>query len=341
VDTQLTTTTAHPGLQASRGRVADIFNSTVAGFAVAAAWETGALDELRERDTLAVGTFCADRDLHVPSVRSMFAALAAAGIVVRDGDIVSTGPEFAAVYRHKAFFHWLTVGCAELFANMSTIAHNEARVGSFYRRDAAAIGFACRDINLYSFDPVFWQAMAELDFDFTVVADLGCGSGGRLAQIADRYPGITGVGVDIAPAALREAREYVAATGFGDRFTFIEGDARAIEPDPRFVDVEVLTCFMMGHDFWPRERCVTSLRRLRDAFPNVRRFLLGDTARTVGFPDRDKPVFTLAFETAHDLMGVYLPTLAEWADVFAESGWKCMNVREVVHPADSVIYELA
>ena len=115
---------------------------------------------------------------------------------------------------------------------------------------------------------------------------------------------------------------------------------RVLDADPRFADVEVLTCFMMGHDFWPQEECVATLRRLRAAFPNARRFLLGDTARTRGIPDRDKPVFTLAFETAHDLMGVYLPTLSEWQDAFVESGWTCLKVRPVDIPVDSVVYEL-
>jgi phenylpyruvate C(3)-methyltransferase len=320
---------------------ARIFNSTVAGFAIAAAWEVGALDELRDRGFLDAEEFSAKHDLHTPSIRSLFAALAAADVVRREGDTVHIGPEFAEVYRHKAFFHWLTIGCAELFANMPTIVRNESRVGSFYRRNAAAIGFACRDINLGSFDPVFWAAMDGLDFPVTCVADLGCGTGGRLAQIAGRYPGVRGVGIDIAPAALHDAAEYVRAAGYGDRFEFIEGDVRALDADPRFADVEVVTCFMMGHDFWPRDECVATLRRLRAAFPNVRRFLLGDTARTCGIPDRDKPVFTLAFETAHDLMGVYLPTLAEWQDAFVDSGWECLKVRQVHTPVDSVVYELA
>jgi SAM-dependent methyltransferase len=224
---------------------------------------------------------------------------------------------------------------------MPNILRNENRTGVFYRRNAAAIGYACRDINLHSFDPVFWAAMEGLDFTFGAVADLGCGTGGRLAQIAARYPGTRGVGIDIAPAALRDAQAYLDAAGFGERFSFVQGDARALRPDPRFAEVEVLTCFMMGHDFWPRDECVASLRRIREAFPNVKRFLLGDTARTVGIPDRDKPVFTLAFETAHDLMGVYLPTLEEWAGVFADSGWTCHAVHPVTVPADSVLYELA
>lgn len=327
--------------QDGRGGAANIFNSAVAGFAIATAWEAGALDELNDSGQLSVPAFCARHDLHLTSVRGMFAALATVGVVVRTGDTVFAGPEFADVYRNKAFFHWLTVGCGELFSNMPRIVRNGNRSGEFYRRDAAAIAFACREINLRSFDPVFWRAIESLDFAFTTVADLGCGSGGRLAQIANRFPGVGGIGVDISADALREAAGSVRAAGFDGRFTFIEADVRTLEADDRFAEVELLTCFMMGHDFWPREQCVVTLRRLREAFPNARRFLLGDTARTQGIADQDRPIFTLGFETAHDLMGVYLPTLTEWADVFDESGWRCVGVRRVDVPAHSVIYELA
>ncbi|MBB6421402.1 cyclopropane-fatty-acyl-phospholipid synthase family protein [Streptomyces sp. AK010] len=320
---------------------AQIFNSTVAGFAIAAAWETGALDELEEHGSLSLPEFCTRHDLHLPSVDATMTALASVGVVERHGEKVGTGPEFTEVYRGKAFFHWLTVGCGELFSDMAGVSRNANRVGTFYRRNGAAIGYACRDINAQSFDPVFWQAMEELDFDFTSVADLGCGSGGRLAQIARRYPKVRGTGIDIAADALRDAVAEAGTAGLGDRLEFIEGDVMELRPDARLESVEVLTCFMMGHDFWPRENCVASLRRLREVFPGVRRFLLGDTARTEGMADRDKPVFTLAFETAHDLMGVYLPTLGEWEDVFEESGWKCVGVRPVQVPADSVIFELA
>jgi SAM-dependent methyltransferase len=340
VNTQ-STLVAGPGARTSRGGgAASIFNSVVAGFAVATAWEIGALDELNDAGRLNVAAFCASHDLHLASVRSVFAALASAGVVIREGDTVSIGPEFADVYQNKAFFHWLTIGCGELFAAMPRIVRNQNRSGEFYHRDAAAIAFACREINARSFDPVFWQAMGSLDFPLTTVADLGCGSGGRLAQIADRFPGVRGIGIDISADALHAAETFVDEAGFGGRLRFIEGDVLALQADERFADVELLTCFMMGHDFWPREQCVATLRRLRQVFPNARRLLLGDTARTQGIADEDKPVFTLAFETAHDLMGVYLPTLAEWQGVFEESGWRCVNVREVHTPADSVLYEL-
>jgi SAM-dependent methyltransferase len=324
----------------ARPDAATIFNSTVAGFAIAAAWELGVLDALRARDEVDTDTFCAENDLHPASVRGIVTALAAVDVVRRADTLVRPGPAFADVFRHKAFFHWLTVGSAELFAALPRVARNGNRRGTFYRRDAAAIGLACREINGNCFDPVFDEAMRALDFEVTTAVDLGCGIGERLVQIAERHPGSRGVGIDLAPSALAAARAHVAARGMADRVDFVEADVRTLGPDPRFDGVDLVTCFMMGHDFWPRHECVEVLRRLRRVFPNARRFLLGDTARTTGISDRAKPIFTLGFETAHDAMGVYLPTMREWLDVFADSDWKCDNVRRVEVPVDSAIFEL-
>lgn len=320
---------------------ARIFNSTVAGFAIAAAWEIGALSVLHADRRLNIYDFCTANDLDRVSTDGMFSALASVDIVKRDGENLLAGPEFDEVFQSKAFFHWLTIGCADLFANMPSIIRNENRTGNFYRRNAVAISYACRDINAQAFDPAFRAALDSIDFKVTKVADLGCGGGSRLVQLADRYPGTLGVGVDISDASLADAEQFVASAGYGAQFDFIRSDVRAVGEDPRFEDVDLLTCFMMGHDLWPREDCVASLRKLRAAFPGVRRFLLGDTARTDGVADRDKRIFTLGFETAHDLMGVFLPTLSDWESVFDDSGWTCLNVRAVDTPADSVIYELA
>jgi SAM-dependent methyltransferase len=323
------------------GSAAGIFNSTVAGFAIGTAWELGALDEINDRGGLDWSDFATRHDLDRAATDSMFAALSAVEVVTRQGSRVEAGPAFKEVYDAKAFFHWLTIGCAELFADMPTVMRNANRVGSFYRRNPVAISYACRDINRQAFDPVFRESLEQLDVDFASVADLGCGSGERLIQLAKAYPGLRGLGIDIAASALRDAEVSVRAAGLADRIQFAEGDARNLRPDPRFAEVELLTCFMMGHDFWPRENCVASLRRLREIFPNARRLLLGDTARTQGIPDPAKPVFTLAFEVAHDLMGAYLPTLREWDEIFEEGGWKCLRARPVEIPTASVIYELA
>lgn len=319
---------------------ADIFNSTVAASAVGAAWETGALDELKENGKLDATEFAARNDLHEASAMSMFAALASVRIVERRATTVLTGPVFDEVYRHRSLFHWLSQGSGELFRRMPYVMRNANRAGEFYRRDPVAISFACREISERYFDPAFWRAMDGLGFPVTAVADLGSGSGERLIQIAARHPGVRGVGIDIAEPAVEMARAEVAARGLADRISFHVGDARAMRPAPEFADVDLVTCFMMGHDFWPRDNCVSSLRAIRAAFPNARRFLLGDATRTVGLPDDELPIFTLGFEVGHDLMGVYLPTLDEWDGVFEDGGWRLVRKHLIDTLSVSVVFEL-
>lgn len=319
---------------------ADIFNSTVAAAAIGAAWEVGGLGELHERDEVAVDDFASRHGLAAEATAAMFAALASVGVVERRSNLVRRGPNFTEIYRTRSFFHWLSQGSGQLFSRMASVLRKENRSGEFYQRDARAISFACREINELFFDPVFWQAMSGLDCEFATVADLGSGSGERLIQIIERYPGVRGLGVEIAPAAIDMASAEVTRHGLADRISFVKADVLDMKPHPEFAEVELLTCFMMGHDLWPRENCVAALRRLRDVFPSVRRFLLGDTTRVPDIPDDKVPVFTLGFEVGHALMGVYLPTFDEWCGVFEEGGWRCLNKHLIEMPAGTVIFEL-
>jgi phenylpyruvate C(3)-methyltransferase len=322
------------------GRAAEIYNSVIAAWAISAAWEVGALDELAAARKLDVAEFAERRGLDTASTLGMCRALAAAGAVERDGTVVTATDAFDDICRARSFIHWLSRGCAELFRQMPTSLVTENRTGQYYTRDAAAIAYACREINAVCFDPAFWPAVERLGFAPAVLADLGCGSGGRVMDLLRRYPAARGIGIDIAPAPLEVARKEAASAGLGDRAVFTVGNVLDLTPRPEFAEVELVTCFMMGHDFWPADRCAATLRRLRECFPAARRLLLGDTARTVGIPDTELPIFTLGYELGHDLMGVTIPTLADWEAVFAGSGWTLLRTSPAEMVANAVIFEL-
>lgn len=319
---------------------AQIYNSAVAAWTIGAAWELGVLDELNQTGAVDADDFAARHRLDVPSTRGMFRALSAVSIVERDGTKVVPGPIFAEVYQTRSFFHWLTRGSAELFRRMPEILQQENRVGDFYQRDSAAIAFACREMSTFCYDPWFWSALDEFDFDLRCVADLGCGGGDRLISILRRYPAVRGVGIDIATDALEVAETRAEASGLRDRLTLVADNMLKMRPRPAFAEVDLLTCFMAGHDFWPRERCVNTLARLRELFPNVRRFLIGDATRTADVPDQELPVFTLGFELGHELMGAYIPTVAEWESTFEAGGWRLHRKHSINLVVGEVIFEL-
>ncbi|MBN6050727.1 methyltransferase domain-containing protein [Nonomuraea sp. RK-328] len=317
-----------------------MFNSAVAASAISAAWELGALDELHRYEALDIHEFAMRHTLDVTSTVGMFRALATVEIVERDGNKVTPAANFADAYRARSFFHWLTRGSAELFRQMPEIMPTQNRAGDFYRRDAAAIAFACREISVLCYDPWFSKALEALDFEVHVVADLGCGSGERIMQVLRHHPEAHAVGIDIASAALNTARTDARRAGLEDRITLINADVVALEPRPEFAEVELLTCFMMGHDFWPRQRCVDTLQRLARVFPNTQRFILGDATRAAGGLDNELPLFRLGFELAHDLMGTFIPSLEDWESVFDEGGWSVRQKHAIDMTVGEVIFEL-
>ena len=61
-----------------------------------------------------------------------------------------------------------------------------------------------------------------------VVYDLGCGDGRIVITAAQRY-GARGVGVDLDPERVREARENAVRAGVADRVTFVQQDLFATD----------------------------------------------------------------------------------------------------------------
>lgn len=309
----------------------DVYNNALSAYAISAAWELGLLDRLLGDRSIDLDAFAAANDLHAPAVRAIARGLALAGTVTLSPDHrnAEPGPLFADTIAKRSYFYWLTRGCGELFATMPRLVRNATRTGDFIVRDYKAIGLAAREAGLSYVDPAFYRIIA--DRGLTHGADLGCGSGERLIKLAGRDPGFRGVGVDIAPDALTLARESVATAGLSDRITVVDGDAKRLTYQPEFAGVDFVCTFMMGHDLWPRDECLMSLKLIADAFPDATSLIICDTYRS-NLPVTDPhPVFTLGFETAHAVMGQEIPTLDDWVGVLAEADW---------HPADMIDFEL-
>jgi hypothetical protein len=221
-----------------------------------------------------------------------------------------------------------------MLTNLATLTRHANRVGSFVPRDGKYIAMACRDYGARFVDA---DVAALMDGElFDEVADLGCGGAERLIGLVRARPGVRGLGIDMDIEAVKLAQEGIDAAGLQDRIRISQADLCEIAPDPEFARTDMLLCFFLGHDFWPRPRCVDTLRRIRRAFPRARRFLLCDTFRADLPPSRIAPIFTLGFELTHAIMGQYVPAREEWLSVFDDAGWTCVGEREVGIPFSCV-----
>ena len=146
--------------------------------------------------------------------------------------------------------------------------------------------------------------------------------------------------MDISTAALALATDAVASVEMDDRISFVQANVCELEPRDEFEEVDLVTCFLMGHDLWPRSSCIDALQKLRKAFPNVENFVLCDTWKADDMPRPDPSLFTPGFELAHAVMGVNLPTLSDWLGVFKDGGWRCVEQRDIPTPAYTSMFVL-
>jgi SAM-dependent methyltransferase len=73
-----------------------------------------------------------------------------------------------------------------------------------------------------------------------VVYDLGCGDG-RIVITAARERGATGVGIDLNPRRIAEARGYAKKEGVSDKVKFMVGDLF----QANFADATVVTLYLL------------------------------------------------------------------------------------------------
>jgi SAM-dependent methyltransferase len=321
------------------GEIARIFNSAIGAAAIASAFELGLLEELEEQGIVHVRDFCRKHDLHIASVHSILHSLHCFDIaeLSDDRDTARPGPVFSDAYTTKGYFMWLIRGYGNMLQKLPSIIRDGVPTLEGIGRDGQYIAMAGKDYGALHVDPHFLELLNEQPF--RVAADFGCGSAERLIHLAETRPDFHGVGVEINPGAVDLARRSIQKADLQDRLEIVSCDVQALVPDPIFADVEVLFCFFMGHDLWPRSHCLKTMQEIKNAFPKAHRFLFCDTYRSELPASSDVPIFTLGYEFTHAVMGQYIPSMPEWLELFEESGWSCVQRRDVDIPY-STIFDL-
>lgn len=299
-----------------------LFNAYVSTSAVSAAADLGLLHAVHDAGSVDLVQFAERGGLHEPAVRAVSGILVGQGVLSSASDdptVVTAGPEFEDFWRNQGFFLWLVRGYGDVLSRVSEATSAIPRGEVAGLRDGGAIARAGKEYGRAFVDPVVDDLVDGLDF--TVMADLGCGSANRLIRLAQRHPDKHFIGVEIDGGAQQVARAAVGAAGLSERILIVRDDARHLSDRPEYADVDAIASFFLAHDLWPRQSCLDSLERVRERMPKARHFLLCDTYRSPERLQSEAPIFTMAFEFTHDLMGHHVPTLDEWLDLFEESVW--------------------
>lgn len=115
--------------------------------------------------------------------------------------------------------------------------------------------------------------------------DVGCGAGWAMVQLAERFPRLSCVGVDIEPHSVELARDLIAERGLSDRC-----EARLVDADtvPEAESFDFATSFLVIHEIEPslKPRVFSSVA---EALVQNGVFLIFDEA----YPDNDADLRTM------------------------------------------------
>ncbi len=123
--------------------------------------------------------------------------------------------------------------------------------------------------------------------------DVGCGTGWLLRRMAQRFSGITGLGLDLSPRMIERARELARVEAIG-RLSFVAGDWMDIDPQllvqaNGIQSVDLVCCVSTFHYF---SDPAVALNKMFQVTGPGGRLLLLDRAR-------NRSLFTLVWELLH------------------------------------------
>jgi ubiquinone/menaquinone biosynthesis C-methylase UbiE len=155
-----------------------------------------------------------------------------------------------------------------------------------------------------------------------VVLDVGCGTGYLLRQIARACPGVTGIGVDIAPKMIEVARARAAQQGLS-HLTFVAADwEQQSEEATSLINRRPVACAVCVSAFHYFRTPVGALRAIHDVLRPGGQLLILDRAR-------ERSLLTVVWQYAHRFLlrdNVHFSSSTEIAGMLEQAGFEDVRV---------------
>lgn len=194
------------------------------------------------------------------------------------GEVFRLTPKGRAAVSRPAL-GWIRMMCGgygNLMVDANRLMNGELTYGRDITRDALNVSLGSVMVSSAILDEVPFRVIDR--YGIRRIADLGCGTGGLLISWAKRNPNNTGVGIDIAPEAVKAANAAAKEAGVADRISFVcadGGDMKKVAPACQ--DVDLIYSFALEHELLARgdQFVIDHLNELGTLFAG-KRYLVGE-----------------------------------------------------------------
>lgn len=232
-----------------------------------------------------------------------------------------------------------------ILSNLTESLTREKKYGADFIRDGKKLATASFGVTKENY-PFVIEELERLGVKR--VADLGCGAAEVLISFCRMNPNLTGIGIDIDPSALEEAKRRVEIAGLSNRIKLVQGDITKPHEWYDLVkdfNIQAFTCIGVLHEFLRdgNDYVANIMAGIKNAFPGAYFFLGEFDAQTdnsylsKGIEEKTKDLWYQ--HIIHPLSMQGLPISREaWTQLFDGVGIKRINVKKFF--LDQFVFQL-
>ncbi|MFD0886455.1 hypothetical protein ACFQ08_18075 [Streptosporangium algeriense] len=311
---------------------ADAYNGYIAANVIFALDRLGLMERIGRGDRLYTEDY-ADNGRALALLR----AATCCGYLKADDDVYIPTEAGQEIALSRGYFTWAVGGYNEVFANAGQLTGGLRHYDpSDIHREESMVALGSAQCDQAMFAALLDEVLDDVEFG--TIADLGSGNSARVSRVVAQRPGTRGMGIDISEPATLMARRDIAAAGLQDRVQAVQADVLDVLDRQRQLEitgeVDTVMSFFLLHDLLadPKTRA-DIMPRMREAFPNARRFVLGDTMLRDRIDHESmQPIFSVGFELAHAMMGIPLHTRSTYDRLFTDAGLRIARVEPFATP---------
>jgi SAM-dependent methyltransferase len=250
--------------------------------------------------------------------------LAERNIIQLEGDRYQLTDFGRSIYADRGFLLWLADGYGAAMNVFGDLLSDERKFGEDVHRDVRAVAVGSAIMGQKDLLPYVLELVRR--FEFKRIADLGCGNAHYLISLC-RMVDAHGIGVDISPAACREAEREVAQSDLGDRITIVQADAGNLKEVRGIDSVDLVLAFFFLHEVFEHgyDVLVAYLRQIQQSLASGAHILIAEIAPP-GHEDDGVELFAPEYALTQALMEQRLLDEEGWRRAFTDAGFEVVQV---------------
>lgn len=228
-----------------------LFNNYLTAKLVILAKNEGLIDLFLKNGKVKEVELCDQLGMEQEGAAALLRYMKSQSIIYEENGVYFMEPELQHDFtENMGFLSWIIEGYDPVVDDSFNILTGRTKYGKDVVRIDKGMASSTSVVSYYKTDPFVLELLDRLEFD--QVTDIGCGSGKRLLQVAERYPDIHLSGIDISEDCCELSRFNIAKAGRSDQINVVCSSAEdwhdKIDETCLRDGKNLIMCFAMFHD---------------------------------------------------------------------------------------------